>query len=74
MMKKRLMISGMSCGQCAKRITMALNSVCGVNETVVSVSTQSAIVDLAHPVDRKAFDEALKSTGMGYAIQEVFDA
>ncbi len=73
-MTKRIMIDGMSCGHCAGRVSEALLSVCGVNEVEVSVETKSAIVELAHEVEIVKFVEAIDSIGMGYTIEDVFDA
>ena len=73
-MKKRIMISGMSCRQCVERVKEALLSICGVNQVEVSVQTQSAVVELVHEVQAEKFTEAIDNIGMGYTIVDLFDA
>lgn len=73
-MQKRIMIDGMSCGQCAGRISEALLSICGVSEAKVSVETKSAVVTLVHEVETVKFVEAIDSIGMGYTIEDMFEA
>ncbi len=62
-MKKKILIEGMSCGNCVKHTEEALKGICGVKSVKVDLEGKNAVVDLAHPVDDAKFKAAIDEAG-----------
>jgi len=65
-MKKTIAIEGMTCQNCVKHVTEALESVAGAGAVAVDLDKKSAEVEAAGAVD----DDALKNavTRAGYTV------
>ncbi len=61
MMKKKLIIEGMSCGHCANHVKSALADVSGVKTVEVDVANKNAVIEVEDEVE----DAKLK-----YAVEE----
>lgn len=61
-MKKTLVIEGMSCGHCASHVERALNSIDGVRATV-NLAAKTAEVESARPVDDEQLKKAVQDAG-----------
>ena len=68
-MKKVMIIEGMSCGHCTGRVEKALREVEGVSEVVMSLEEKSATVTMTD----RASDEQLTKvvTDAGYEVVEI---
>jgi len=70
-MNKKILIDGMSCGHCVKKVTEALNEVCGVKSTNVDLKEKNAVVELAHEVDNEKLIGAINN--IGYVVVGIED-
>jgi len=68
-MKKKLIIEGMTCENCAKHVTEALEEIPGVKEVNVDLDSMSAEVELNYDIDDEEFKFVLDD--MGYELVEV---
>jgi len=68
-MKKKLIIEGMTCENCAKHVTEALEEIPGVKEVNVDLDSMSAEVELTYDIDDEEFKFVLDD--MGYELVEV---
>lgn len=68
-MNKKIIIEGMNCGHCVKRVRDALNEVCGVKSVNVNLKENNAVMELAHEVENEQFKLALDN--IGYKVTEV---
>ncbi|EHK5440101.1 cadmium-translocating P-type ATPase [Aeromonas hydrophila] len=66
----QLPLSGMSCGNCAGRITTALNKLDGVQATV-NFALEQAAIDLASPDRLPAVLESIKAQGYDYDSETI---
>lgn len=61
-MKKEILIEGMSCGHCVKRVENALNELEGTEKVTVQLEEKKAVLetgkDIPDSVLREAIDEA----------------
>lgn len=62
-MKHRLEISGMSCNNCVKHVTHALEALEGVNEVSVSLNPGIAEVEADDFVELNTLKQAVVETG-----------
>lgn len=62
-MKHTLEISGMSCNNCVKHVTHALESVEGVSAVSVSLSSGLAEVETSEALDVNVLKQAVIETG-----------
>ncbi len=67
-MKKELLIEGMSCQHCVKRVTQALQAIDGVQATV-NLEQKKAVVELAHDVSDEALIVAVDEAG--YKVEKI---
>ena len=67
-MKKELLIEGMSCQHCVKRVTQALQAIDGVQATV-NLEQKKAVVELAHDVSDEALIAAVDEAG--YKVEKI---
>jgi len=67
-MKKELLIEGMSCQHCVKRVTQALQAIDGVQATV-SLEQKKAVVELAHDVSDEVLIAAVDEAG--YKVEKI---
>lgn len=68
MMKKTVLIEGMSCGHCVKRVEAALKEVSGVKAVAVDLAKKSATVE-GDALDDAALMGAV--TEAGYQVSEI---
>lgn len=68
-MKKEILISGMTCGHCVKRVENALLEIDGVNSVVVNLNEKRAMVE----ADDKIEDQLLKDAidDIGYMVEAI---
>ena len=68
MMKKTMIVEGMSCGHCTARVEKALNALPGV-KAQVDLATKTATIETAGQVS----DDALKAavTDAGYEVSSL---
>jgi len=68
-MKKEILISGMTCGHCVKRVENALLEIDGVNSVVVNLNEKRAMVE----ADDKIEDQLLKDAidDVGYTVEAI---
>src|SRR5208337_4094799 len=66
----RFAITGMSCGNCARHVTEAIQGVPGVRSATVNLEAQTAVVrwKAGTPRDGSAVVKAVKSAGFGAAV------
>lgn len=55
-MKKKVLIEGMSCGNCVHHVTEALSEIDGVSNVAVKLEEKYALID----VENNDLDEAIK--------------
>ncbi|MDR7854988.1 heavy-metal-associated domain-containing protein [Tissierella sp.] len=55
-MKKKVLIEGMSCGNCVRHVAEALNEIDGVSNVAVKLEEKYALMD----VESNDLDEAIK--------------
>ncbi|MGF1572367.1 MAG: heavy metal-associated domain-containing protein [Sumerlaeia bacterium] len=63
MITSKLAVQGMTCGNCASRVTKALEQVEGVSEAVVSLQNASAVVQHEHSLMPEVLKAAVQSKG-----------
>lgn len=68
-MNKKIIIEGLNCGHCVKKVRDALNEICGVKSVNVDLKDKNAVVELAHEVDNEQFKLAIDN--IGYKVTEV---
>ena len=68
-MKKEILISGMTCGHCVKRVENALLEIDGVNSVVVSLEDKKATIE----AEGKIEDQLIKDTidDIGYIVEAI---
>lgn len=62
-MKKKILISGMTCGHCVKRVENALLSVEGVVSAVVSLEDKSASIETNRDIEDQLIKEVIDDAG-----------
>lgn len=62
-LKKNLIIEGMTCGHCAGHTKTALESISGVKSAEVDLSTKTATVELTHDVEDEKFNAVIDEIG-----------
>lgn len=62
-MKKKLVIEGMSCGHCVKRVQEALEKLEGVRAVSVNLESKTALLDLSYDVDEEKLKAAVEDAG-----------
>jgi copper chaperone CopZ len=67
-MEKKMMIEGMTCMHCSKRVESALNSIEGV-KAKVDLEDKSAFLKLKKPVEDKILSDAV--TNAGYKVVSI---
>ena len=67
-MKKELMIEGMSCGHCVMHVEKALNAITGVHASV-DLATKKAVVTMDQPVSDEVLKQAVSEAG--YEVTEI---
>jgi len=60
---KTILIEGMSCGHCSKRVEEALKSVKGVKVAKISLEEKKAIVVLKNDIDNEILKTAVEDAG-----------
>ena len=68
-MKKTILISGMTCGHCVKRVETALLGIAGIVSAVVSLDEKSAVVDSNVGIDDNLIKEAIDDAG--YDVESI---
>lgn len=66
----QLPVSGMSCANCASRITAALNQLDGVTASV-NFALEQAAIELSDPVRLPAVLDSIAAQGYGYGSETV---
>jgi copper chaperone CopZ len=72
LMRKKLLIEGMSCGHCAGRVEKALGALPGVNAVEVDLASGCAVVSLTAELADEALTAAV--TGAGYEVTGIGEA
>ena len=67
-MKKELLIEGMSCQHCVRRVTNALEAIDGVQATV-NLEQKKAVVELTHDVSDEVLIAAVDEAG--YKVEKI---
>lgn len=62
-MKKEILIEGMSCGHCVKRVENALDELIGVVHVAVILNESKAIIELDQDVADLVLQEAVDEAG-----------
>jgi len=62
-MKKKIIIEGMSCNHCVAHVEQALMEVDGVKSVKVDLKGKNAVVDLSHDVDDSKLKAAIEDAG-----------
>lgn len=68
-MKKTISIEGMTCGNCVRHVTEALNELEGVTSVTVDLDGKKADVDAADSVSDDKLKEAVSEAG--YKVTDV---
>lgn len=62
-MKKKIFIEGMSCQNCVRHVTEALEEISGVKSVKVDLEGKFAEVELDSPVEEEKFKAAIDEAG-----------
>lgn len=68
-MKKEIIISGMTCGHCVKRVENALLDVDGVNSVAVSLENKKATIEAEGKVEDQLIKDAIDD--IGYVVEAI---
>lgn len=68
-MKKEIIISGMTCGHCVKRVENALLDVDGVNSVAVSLENKKATIEADGKVEDQLIKDAIDD--IGYVVEAI---
>ena len=68
-MKKEILISGMTCGHCVKRVENALLEIDGVNSVVVSLDEKRATIDAEDLIEDQLIKDAIDD--IGYTVEAI---
>lgn len=68
-MKKTILINGMTCGHCVKRVENALLGIEGVLSVVVNLAEKNAVVESEVDIDENLLREAIDDAG--YEIESI---
>lgn len=60
---KTIIVNGMSCGHCSKRVEVALKSVNGVKSVKVSLEEKKVDIILKNDVDNNVLKNAVENVG-----------
>lgn len=71
-MKRVLSIEGMTCNNCKKHVTLALQEVDGVRSATVDLAKKSAVVESDAPVSDTALKNAVSEAG--YVVIGISDS
>lgn len=63
MMFRKVMIEGMSCGHCVKRVKNALNEISGVTNVEVDLENKMAVVESNTEIDESTIRAAVDDAG-----------
>ena len=63
---KELLVTGMMCEHCERRVKKALEKIDGVEEAVTSFEKGTAVVKLSKDVDEALYQQAVEEAGYGY--------
>lgn len=62
-MKKKILISGMSCQHCVKHVTTALEELSGVSKVEVDLAGNSAVIEASDDLTDDAIKAAIDDAG-----------
>jgi copper ion binding protein len=68
-MKKVILISGMTCGHCVKRVENALLEIDGVNSVVVSLEDKKATIEAEGKIEDQLIKDAI--VDIGYTVEAI---
>ena len=66
-MKKTIYVEGMGCQNCVKHVKEALENLDGVNEAVVSLETNTAVITTTKDIDNETIKSAIEEAGYDVA-------
>ena len=66
-MKKEILISGMTCGHCVKRVENALFEIDGVHSVVVSLNEKKATIEADDKIENQLLKDAIDD--VGYTVE-----
>lgn len=73
-MRKEVALEGMKCEGCANTVKERLSSVPGVNEAVVNLEAQSALIQSDGPINEDELRESLSDTNYSVVGLKEIDA
>ncbi len=68
-MKKEILISGMTCGHCVKRVENALFEIDGVHSVVVSLDEKRASIEADDKIEDQLIKDAIDD--IGYIVEAI---
>ena len=68
-MKKEILISGMTCGHCVKRVENALLEIDGVHSVVVSLDDKKATIEADDKIEDQLLKDAIED--VGYTVEAI---
>ena len=68
-MKKEILISGMTCGHCVKRVENALFEIDGVHSVVVSLNEKKATIEADDKIENQLLKDAIDD--VGYTVEAI---
>ncbi len=68
-MKKEIIIEGMSCGHCVKRVENTLKELGEIQDVIVSLEDRKAVITLKETIDDNKLKEVIEDAG--YDITEI---
>ncbi len=68
-MKKEILISGMTCGHCVKRVENALLEIDGVHSVVVSLDDKKATIEADDKIEDQLIKDAIDD--VGYTVEAI---
>ncbi|MCA0385890.1 MAG: heavy-metal-associated domain-containing protein [Firmicutes bacterium] len=68
-MKKEILITGMTCGHCVKRVENALLEIDGVHSVVVSLQEKRATIEADDKIEDQLLKDAIED--VGYTVEAI---
>lgn len=68
-MKKEILITGMTCGHCVKRVEIALLELDGIHSAVVSLDEKRATIEADDKIEDQLIKDAI--VDVGYIVESI---
>jgi copper chaperone CopZ len=69
MLKKTILINGMTCGHCEGAVLKALSGITGITDVQVILKEKKAIVSMVNEIEETLFLNAVENAG--YSVEQI---